>query len=78
MEFKKFFQKWIFFVRQINVSKVLHGVRFCYKRFVVRQVVKIPIVLRERRIPYETDPSPPPFQLIFQRLVLKVVNIMIS
>ena len=51
-----------FFARQINVSKVLHSVRFCYKRFVVRQAVKIPIVLIARRIPYETDPPPLPFK----------------
>ena len=54
------------FSKKIKVSKVLHSVRFCYKRFVVRQAVKIPIVLIGRRITYETDPPPPPpFQLIF-------------
>lgn len=38
------FRNGYFFARQISVSKVLHSVRFCYKRFVVRQAAKIPIV----------------------------------
>lgn len=44
---------------------VCGNVRSCYKRFVVRQMVKIPAVLVERGIPYQKDPLPSSISIDF-------------